>query len=143
MVVDFACDRLRAVLDQERDDRAIAAFGGKMQWKRVVSLVADVRVRAAIEKELDDRFMLDAEVEGGTQTRVPHQRAALVDDLRMRVEHRTDARGISGVSRREQHLARRVSRRGVTARLNLRDGGSQFLPVRESVFDGKRVLHVA
>ena len=50
LVVSARTDRIGAVFDEQLDDGEIAALGGKVNRERVVSLIADVRVGAAIEQ---------------------------------------------------------------------------------------------
>jgi hypothetical protein len=56
-------DWIRAVLDEQRDDGEIAALGGEMDRIRVVAVVADVRIGAALEEQAHDCFVAHAEVE--------------------------------------------------------------------------------
>ena len=48
----------------------IAALGGKVNRERVVSLIPDVRIGAAIEQRLHHRFVADAEMQRRPQSRV-------------------------------------------------------------------------
>ena len=60
---------------------SVIGLGDKMQREGIVTLVADVRVGAALEERRDDTFVLHAEVERRAQSRMPRQHAALVDEI--------------------------------------------------------------
>ena len=49
--------RVAAILDEQFDDRQVAPFGGEVERKRVVALVADVWIRASLEQRPDDRLV--------------------------------------------------------------------------------------
>ncbi len=83
VVVDLASNCLRAVFDEQPDDLEVAVLRGEMQRKRVVAFVADVRVRAAREQRSNDRLVADTEMQRGSESDVPGQRGAFVDDVGM------------------------------------------------------------
>ncbi len=62
LVVGARTDRIGTVFDEQPDDGEIAALGGKVNGERVVSLIPDVRVGAAIEQHFHHRFVADAEM---------------------------------------------------------------------------------
>ena len=79
-------DRIRTVFDEQLDDREVAALGGKMNRVRVVPLISDVRVGAAVEQRPHNRFVPHAEMQRRPQAGIAGQRPAFVDDARMFVE---------------------------------------------------------
>ena len=82
VIVDLAGDGLRAVFDEQPDDREVAALGGEMQRERVVAFVADVRIGAALRAASGRRpRACAAEVQRRPQSGMPLERAALVDDV--------------------------------------------------------------
>ena len=83
----------------------VAAFGGEVKRKGVVSFIPDIRIGAALEQRPDDRFVAGAEVQRRTRPCVAWQRAALVDDVGRFVEDRGDRSGIALAGRREQPSA--------------------------------------
>jgi hypothetical protein len=130
-------DWIRAVLDEQPDDGEIAALGGEMDRIRVVAVVADVRIGAALEEQAHDCFVAHAEVERRPPARVGRQLAALVDDGRVAVEDRADGGGVARAGCREQRRQRRVRRGAIAHRA--REGN----PAVVSPLARERVLHVA
>ena len=128
-------DRIRAMLDQQLDDLEFASFGGEVKRKRVVTIVADVRVRAAREKLSNHRFEMHAEVQSGSQASVAGQRPALTDDAGLLVENRGDGSSISAVGCGEE--------RGKPGFFSGCLGPClQCLPVLEAAFARECVLNV-
>ena len=127
VIVDLASGGLRAVVDEQLDDGQIAALCGKVQRERVVSLITDVRVGAAIEEQFDDRFVMHAEVQRGAESGVPLQRTALVDDVGLRVEHLAHTSDRAVVCSREQRLKRSVPWRRVTVHFGQYGAGLERL----------------
>ena len=54
--------KIGTVFDEQPHDGEIAALGGKVNGKRVVTLIPDVRVGAAIEQRFHHCFVADAEM---------------------------------------------------------------------------------
>jgi hypothetical protein len=102
LVVSARTDRIGAVFDEQPDDGEIAALSGKVNRERVVSLIPDVRVGAAIEQRFHNRFVGDAEMQRRPKPGVGRQRSALVDEVRMLVNDRDNARLVALAGRVEQ-----------------------------------------
>jgi len=104
-------DRVGAMRDQLSDDVELPALSGEVQRKRVISLVSNVRVGAALEQEIDHLLVhaVHREVERGAFSGVTGQCGASVDDIGMVVEHTSDARFVATLSAGEQFLNRFVA----------------------------------
>ena len=92
----------------------VAALGGEVNRVRVVAVVPDVRIGAAIEQRLHHRFVAHAEMQRRSQAGVPGQRPAFVDDGRMLVEDRGNGGGVAsggGGEQRRSAALRAVCRR--------------------------------
>lgn len=56
-------DWVRPVLDQQTDDPEILALRRKMQRRRRIAFIADIRISPTIDEALDDGLVSDAKVE--------------------------------------------------------------------------------
>ncbi len=95
VIVDFARDGFRSVLDEQLDNREVSALGREMQRECVIAFVADVRIGPAIQEQLHDWLVVHAEMQRRPKPRVALEHATLVDDAGMAVEDVADARHVS------------------------------------------------
>ena len=79
----------------------------KVNGKRVVSVVAYVRIGAAFEQRPHNGLVPRAKVQRRAQTRIAWERAALVDDVGMLVEDRNHRGAVAFASRGQQRRQRR------------------------------------
>ena len=97
LVAVAGTDRIGPVLDQQSNDAEMLFLRGEVQRHRVVALVADVGIGAAIEQPLDGRLVaaVDLGMQGRPRAPMAGKAASLVDDARVRVEQFSAIRSAS------------------------------------------------
>jgi hypothetical protein len=110
LVSRAGANRIRTVLDEQLHDRQVAALGGKVKRKCVISFVADVGIGSAFEEGPDDRFVPDTEMKRSSHAGIAGQGSALVDEARMFVEDSGDGRRVSLAGSVEEPRERRLRR---------------------------------
>ncbi len=142
MVVYFAGDRLRAMFDQQANDLEVAALGGEMQRERVVALVADVRVGAAIEKGAGRWRVLLAEVQcRAADPSCPSRTPRSLMMFGAEFERRGQSVDVAVVGGAQEDLDRLVARRA--GGLEPLGGGLERGPAGQAVLESEGVLDVA
>src|SRR5215831_10474999 len=97
-------DGVGAVLYEKSDDSDMLLFGSEMERHRIVAVVSDVRISAAIEQQSHRGFVASAhrEMERRAFAEMPFEIPACADDSRICIEQFGDARDIAASGRVEQ-----------------------------------------
>ena len=95
------------MLDEQSDDGEVLVLRGEVQWHRVVTLIANVRIGAALEEHSDNSLVLDTEMQCRAKSVVTLELATPTHDLRIAIENLGDSgRHRLGSQLRVRHRAR-------------------------------------
>jgi hypothetical protein len=127
---------VRPVFDEELDDRQLSSFGGEMDWIRLIALIANVRIGAALEEQAHDGLVVDAEMKCRSQAGIV-ERSSFVDQGGMSVEDPCDFLCVTASGRLKKRRQCRICGPASFDRSRQRD------PALMSAFACECVLHVA